>query len=49
MTDFNYEEALLRARETFYIEARDMLDQMEEALLAWEQDPSDREVMNALF
>ena len=40
-----YDDALA----TFFAEARDMLAQIEDTLLALENDPSDRENINALF
>ena len=40
-----YDDALI----TFFAEARDMLVQIEDTLLALESDPSDRENVNALF
>lgn len=38
-----------RARQTFHIEAQEMLQQAEQCLLALEEDPDDSERMNALF
>ena len=43
------DEILAIAREGFLDEARDMLRQFEQALLAMEQDPGDGEAMNSAF
>ena len=43
------DEILAIAREGFLDEARDMLRQFEQALLAMEQDPGDAEAMNSAF
>jgi two-component system chemotaxis sensor kinase CheA len=40
-----YDEALI----TFFAEARDMLQQVEDSLLVLEEDPHDEETINALF
>ncbi|MFT4173912.1 MAG: chemotaxis protein CheA [Rhodocyclaceae bacterium] len=37
------------AREAFFVESRDMLGAMEDALLRLESDPSDADTLNALF
>ena len=41
----NMDEAL----QTFIVEARELLEQMEEALLRVEQMPDDAETINAIF
>jgi len=38
-----------RARQTFHAEAEEMVQQMEQCLLTLEEDPADRELLNALF
>lgn len=43
------DDILAIAREGFLDEARDMLRQFEQALLAMEQDPGDAEAMNSAF
>ncbi|MBD8527195.1 chemotaxis protein CheA [Pseudomarimonas arenosa] len=49
MNRSNKEDAYARALETFHIEARDMVQQMEQCLLALEDAPNDSDTLNALF
>jgi two-component system chemotaxis sensor kinase CheA len=43
------ENVLDQARSLFFAEAREMCEQIEAALLKLEQDPADRETLNAMF
>lgn len=49
MIDPSDEEILAAARAGFLDEARDMLRQFEEALLALDVDPDDQEILNSAF
>jgi two-component system chemotaxis sensor kinase CheA len=45
----DYQQALQKALSTFYVEAGEMLEQMEQTLLALEDSPKEPELLNALF
>lgn len=49
MSTPDYREALEKALATFFVEAREMLEQMEQTLLALEESADDPELLNALF
>lgn len=44
-----YDGALAAALQTFFVEATEMVEQMEQSLLELEQSPGDPELLNALF
>lgn len=43
-----YDGALAAALQTFFVEAAEMVEQMEQSLLELEQSPGDPELLNAL-
>ena len=49
MSTPDYSEAIAKALVTFFVEATEMLEQMEQTLLALEDAPRDPELLNSLF
>ena len=49
MTVSGYDAALEAARQTFFVEAGEMLEQLEQSLLTLEDEGDSPELLNALF